>query len=177
MTKLFTRIEWVLAMLAGIALLAMMLVTFVDVIGRYGFNHSIFGAAEMIEYLMVAVIFAGIAFITAGDQHIKVDIFEPMIRRRSPVLQRWLVLTFSLAVYGFIAFELTAHSYDSWLSGKRTPVLDMPQWLVPGAAALLTWIGVALFLAAILATRGHPGRVGHLDHLPGDEVRREHLEL
>ena len=42
-----------LGVVAAAALLVMMLLTFVDVIGRYGFHHSIFGAAEIIEHLMM----------------------------------------------------------------------------------------------------------------------------
>jgi len=175
MLRIFKILEWTLAVLASIALLIMMVLTFVDVIGRYAFNKSIFGTAEIIEYLMVVVIFAGIAFITSADQHIKVEILEPMIKRRIPNLQRWTVLLFSLAVYAFIAFELSMHAIDSFTSGKRTAVLDGPQWWMPGAAALFSIIGVALFLTAILATRGEPAKMGRLDHLSGDPD--EHLEL
>ena len=119
MFRIFKILEWTLAVLASIALLIMMVLTFVDVIGRYAFNKSIFGTAEIVEYLMVVVIFAGIAFITSADQHIKVEILEPMIKRRIPSLQRWTVLLFSLAVYAFIAFELSKHAMDSFASGKR----------------------------------------------------------
>ena len=65
-----------LAVIAGIALLAMMLLTFVDVIGRYGLNNSIFGTAEYVELLMTVAIFAGLALVTASDNHIKVELFE-----------------------------------------------------------------------------------------------------
>lgn len=177
MYRIFKALEWTLAVLASMALLVMMVLTFVDVIGRYGFNRSIFGTAEMVEYLMVVVIFAGIAFITCADQHIKVEILEPWIKRRVPNMQRWVVLLFSLAVYAFVAYQLTKHAVDSFASGKRTAVLDGPQWYMPGAAALFSIIGVALFLTAILSTRGHPAEMGHLDHLSGDPDADEHLEL
>ena len=42
-----------LGLIAGASLFVMMLLTFVDVIGRYGFHRSIFGAAEIIEQLMM----------------------------------------------------------------------------------------------------------------------------
>lgn len=164
MQRIFSSLEWVLSVLAGIALLIMMVLTFVDVIGRYGFNSSIFGTAEMIEFLMVVVIFAGIAFITAGDQHIKVEIFEPWIKRRAPNVQRWAVLVFSMAMYAFISWELLQHALTDFSSGKRTAVLDWPQWLMAGAAALFSIVGVMLFLVAIVATRGHPSRLGRVDH-------------
>jgi TRAP-type C4-dicarboxylate transport system permease small subunit len=161
MERIFKSIERILAVLAGIALFIMMALTFVDVIGRYGFNKSIFGSSEMIEVLMVIVIFAGVAFVTASDKHIKVDIFAPIIERYAPNLQRWVVHIFSLLVYAALTYELGRHMLDSLLSGKRTAVLDLPQWIMPGAAALFSLIGVLLFAAALLATRGRPDRLDH----------------
>lgn len=177
MERIFKIIERLLAVLAGIALFIMMVLTFVDVVGRYGFNKSIFGTSEMIEVLMVIVIFAGIAFITSADQHIKVDIFDSWIKRRAPNLQRWAVLIFSFGVYAFVTVELIQHAIGSFQSGKRTAVLDGPQWLMPGAAALFSIIGVALFLMAILTTRGHPATIGKIDHFDEDDESPEHLEL
>jgi len=166
MEKVFKSIERVLAIFAGIALFIMMVLTFVDVIGRYGFNKSIFGSSEMIELLMVVVIFAGVAFVTASDKHIKVDIFAPIIERHAPNLQRWVVHIFSLVIYAGLTYELGRHMLDSLFSGKRTAVLDFPQWVMPGAAVLFSLVGVFLFAVALLATRG---RVDKLDHAAVDE--------
>lgn len=161
MERIFKIIERVLAVLAGIALFVMMILTFVDVIGRYGFNKSVFGSSEMIEVLMVIVIFAGVAFVTASDKHIKVDIFAPIIERFAPNLQRWVVHIFSLGVYACLTYELGRHMLDSLFSGKRTAVLDFPQWVMPGAAVLFSLIGVVLFGAALLATKGRPSKLDH----------------
>lgn len=165
MERIFKSIERVLAILAGIALFIMMILTFVDVVGRYGFNKSIFGTSEMIEVLMVIVIFAGVAFVTASDQHIKVDIFAPWIERVAPNFQRWTIHIFSLVIYAALTYELGHHMLDSLFSGKRTAVLDFPQWIMPGAAVLFSLIGVLLFAAAILATKG---RLDRLDHTSVD---------
>lgn len=164
MTRIFKSIERVLAVLAGISLFIMMILTFVDVVGRYGFNKSIFGTSEMIEALMVVVIFAGVAFVTADDKHIKVDIFAPWIERHAANVQRWIVHIFSLIVYAGLTFELGRHMLDSWHSGKRTAVLDYPQWVMPGAAVLFSLIGVLLFGAAILATKGRLEKLDHVSH-------------
>ena len=68
-----------LALAAGGAMLVMVVLTCVDVIGRYGFHNSVFGASEMIELLMVAVVFGGLAFVTASDEHITVTLFLSLI--------------------------------------------------------------------------------------------------
>lgn len=115
---------------------------------------------------MVVVIFAGVAFVTVSDQHIKVDIFAPWIERVAPNFQRWTVHIFSLLIYAALTYELVRHMLESLHSGKRTAVLDYPQWVMPGAAALFSLIGVFLLGAALFATRG---RLEKLDHTAVDD--------
>lgn len=152
---MFRNAAAVLAVIAGTALLVMMLLTFIDVIGRYGFHNSVFGAAEIIEYLMVIIIFAGLAFITATNDHITVTLFDGWIDRSIPELRRWTVIVFSVGCYGLITWELWRHGLDLWISGKRTPVLDWPQWIQPACGALLSTIGLVLMVAATVQSRGH----------------------
>jgi TRAP-type C4-dicarboxylate transport system permease small subunit len=92
--------------------------------------------------------------ITADDKHIKVDIFAPWIERHAPNFQRWIVHIFALGVYACLTFELGRHMLESLHSGKRTAVLDAPQWVMPAAATFFSLIGVVLFGAAIIATKG-----------------------
>ena len=82
--RLFFLTARVLALIAGTALLVMMVLTFVDVIGRYGFHRSIFGTAEIVEYLMIFTIFAGLAFVTATNDHITITMFDGWIERWLP---------------------------------------------------------------------------------------------
>tara|TARA_B100000614_G_scaffold96602_1_gene87265 strand:- start:280 stop:804 length:525 start_codon:yes stop_codon:yes gene_type:complete len=167
-SRIYKAIETVLAILAGTGLLAMMILTFADVIGRYGFHHSIFGTAEYVEFLMVVTIFAGVAFVSAHNEHITVSIFEGWYSRRFPNLQRWAVLAVTLIVYALMTFALYRHALSLYESGKMTAVLSQPQWLMPMAAALFSSFGVALFAIAIIRAKGRlsPGE-GDPDYQPG----------
>jgi TRAP-type C4-dicarboxylate transport system permease small subunit len=85
-----------LGVIAATALFAMMVLTFVDVIGRYGFHRSIFGTAEIVEFLMMLTVFAGLAFITAKNEHITVTLLEALIARKFAVPQRWMSIAISV---------------------------------------------------------------------------------
>lgn len=148
------KAEKLLAITAGMALFSMMLLTFVDVVGRYGFNRSIFGTAELIEFLMVFAIFAGMAIISVSNEHITVTIFEGWITKHIPNLQRWTVHVFTLIVYAGISYQLWVRCIDSFAEDKRTPVLDAPQWIMPASAAILSTLGVVLFFFALVRSKG-----------------------
>lgn len=146
-----------LGLVAGAALLAMMLLTFVDVIGRYGFHKSIFGAAEIVEHLMLVTVFAGLAFITAKNEHITVTLMEVLIARSIPGFQRWVSIAISVGCTLLIAWQMYEHAIDLLRSGKRTAVLDLPQWQLPMSAAILSLIGFGLLVIAVVRTRGRLG--------------------
>jgi hypothetical protein len=56
-----------------------------------------------------------------------------------------------------IAWQMFEHAVDLFRSGKRTAVLDLPQWTLPMAAALLSLVGFALVVGAVVRTRGRLG--------------------
>ena len=58
-------LETLSALLAGLALFAIMVLTFVDVAGRKLLDHSITGSLELTELLMVVVIFGALPLVRA----------------------------------------------------------------------------------------------------------------
>ena len=59
----------------------MMLVTAVDVAGRYLFNKPIAGGFELTEILLAALIYCGLPLVSARRDHIVIDTFDPLFSR------------------------------------------------------------------------------------------------
>src|SRR3546814_17549153 len=76
MHKLNTVIEAILKAIAVLGLCSMSLLTVIDAGGRYLLNHPIIGSVELIELMMVAVIFSSIPLMTRARGHIVVDSFS-----------------------------------------------------------------------------------------------------
>jgi TRAP-type C4-dicarboxylate transport system permease small subunit len=146
-----------LGVVAAAALFSMMVLTFLDVIGRYGFHHSIFGVAEIIEQLMIVSVFAGLAFISAKNEHITVSLLEPLIERSIAAPQRWASIAMSLGCTLLICWQMFRHAFDLLHSAKRTAVLDLPKWIEPMSAAVLALCGLVLLVIAVVRTRGRLG--------------------
>lgn len=153
-----------LGVVAAAALFSMMVLTFLDVIGRYGFHHSIFGVAEIIEHLMIVSVFAGLAFISAKNEHITVSLLEPLIERSIAAPQRWASVAMSVGCTLLICWQMFRHAFDLLHSAKHTAVLDLPKWIEPMSAAALTLVGLVLLVIAVARTRGRLGAASpHLD--------------
>ena len=153
--RLFLMTMRVLGIISTTALLAMMLLTFADVIGRYVFHHSIFGTAEIVEYLMVITIFAGLAFTTATNDHITVTLFEGFIERHLSTVRRWSVVIFSIFTFLLITWRLLVYGIDLYGTDKRSTVLDLPLWVQPIGASILLIIGAVLLISGAIWSRGH----------------------
>jgi TRAP-type C4-dicarboxylate transport system permease small subunit len=136
------RILSVLENISAVLLFLMMGLTFIDVIGRYFFTAPIFGAAEMIQFLLAMTIFGGLSLVNARDSHITVELFEPWLQRRIPRLM------------GIIAWQLTKFAIEAHQIGSFTVVLEWPLVVVAGSVAGLSVVSlVAQILGLFIANK------------------------
>lgn len=75
--SLIDYVESACLVIAGIAVMAMMILTTIDVIMRYVFASPLPGMLELSEeYLMVAAIFLPLSYVYSHGGHIKVELLE-----------------------------------------------------------------------------------------------------
>lgn len=156
------RILSVLEVISATLLFVMMALTFVDVIGRYVFTAPVFGAAEMIQFLLAMTIFGGLSLINAHDSHITVELFEPWLLKRFPRIQPIIVQSFSVMVMSIIAWQLTVFAIEAHEIGSFTVVLEWPLVVVAGTVAGLSVVSLivqilGLFLQGDPHWRGDHG--------------------
>ena len=126
-----------------VVIFIMMVLTFIDVIGRYAFHKPIFGGTEIISALLALTIFSGLGVINARDDHITVELFENQFRRLlSPLVYEIVIQIFSVFAMTLIAAVLMEHALESYKLGKLTEVLEMPTYYVSGTVAVFAIISV-----------------------------------
>ena len=146
-----------------VVLFVMMILTFIDVIGRYVFHKPIFGGTEIISALLALTIFSGLAVINARDDHITVELFEGGFRYLlSPLVYEVIIQIFSVGAMALIAVVLFEHAWEAFEQSKLTEVLEMPVYYITGTVAVFAVIsalsqivGVALKIGDIKAGRAH----------------------
>ena len=77
------RFDAALGFAASVILFSMMLITFVDVIGRYVFNRPMRGAFEITELMLLVLIFAGLPLVSHADEHVTMDFIDNMLGARA----------------------------------------------------------------------------------------------
>jgi len=133
-------LEWITATL----LFVMMALTFVDVVGRYLFSSPVYGAAEMIQFLLAATIFSAMGVVSARDGHIAVELFSPKLKSRFGQLHDVFVIGMAVLALGLIASRLAQIGIEALHTQKVTIVLEWP------IAAIALPCAVLCALAAIL---------------------------
>ena len=117
------RVEALLGVAASIILLAMMVLTTVDVVARYVFNRPLRGAFEVTELLLLVLIFAGLPLVSFTSEHAVMDFIDRALGRHA---LRGLVGTVELVsalLMFFLAWLVWVKADRIWAYRDATDVL------------------------------------------------------
>jgi TRAP-type transport system small permease protein len=129
---------------AAVALLALMTLTFVDVVGRKLLSHSVPGGLEFSEMLMVLVVFGGLPLVSARAEHVVFDSFDRWVPPALRDVQARLVHAVCAGVFGLLAWLLVQRGLRFAEYGETTV-----HWQLP--IAPVAWVMAALLaLTAIV---------------------------
>ena len=106
------RVEGLLGVAASAILMAMMLLTFTDVVARYVFRRPVRGAFEVTELMLLVLIFAGLPLVSFTDEHAVMDFVDRLLGGRALRGLERLVQAVN-AVFMFLLAWLT------WLKADR----------------------------------------------------------
>jgi TRAP-type C4-dicarboxylate transport system permease small subunit len=117
-------LEWVITL----CFFVILMLTIILVVLRYGFNESIIGGNELMEYLFIYTTAIGAAVALGRRQHIKitwfVDKLSPAYRRVTDILGFLLIaLINGVMIYYSIPWIRTVGGFES-------PVLRLPNRLI-----------------------------------------------
>jgi len=126
LSRWVARLNRLLAGIANFVLFAMMVLTFVDVWARYGFNAPIPGGFEITEYLLVILIYAALPLVTARDEHVTVDVLDSIIPAAITRLQRHFMNLLAGLVLSFLTWRLWVKAGQSIEDNMITTDLEMP---------------------------------------------------
>lgn len=140
-------IETLLDAACALVLMALAVITTVDVTGRYLFNAPLRGAFESSELLLVVLVFAALPRVTWHRQHLTVSMIDGLLGPRGHRVQRVLVGLVTALALGGLAVFLWLHASQLAEYGDMSNALQLP--IAPfafGASILTGGSAVAAFL-------------------------------
>jgi len=136
----------VLAVLSCAFLFFMMLLTFIDVAGRYLFASPLPAAYEIVAFTMPCIIFCALPSVNLREGHVTIDLLDHFIPERWQRWQRFIVLLLSAAITAFIAWRLAQRAYDHWRFNEVTDELYLRLWPFSLTMAILSLIAALVLL-------------------------------
>ncbi len=138
---------------AAIILFAMMMVTAVDVAGRYLFSKPLPGGFELTEMMLAALIYCGLPLVSVSRGHIVIDTLDPFF---APAVKRGLDVVADLVcvvTLGGIGWLILRRALRVAEYGDTTSVLKLP--LAPLAYLMAAMIVVTAVIHMVLVFVPH----------------------
>lgn len=144
-----------IALISGVAITSLMLLTAADVIARFVFKASILGAFELVEFFMAVAIPFALCYCEKFREHVSVDLF---IQFFPPKTRHWLDLVtsvFSLLVYVLVAVTCWINVLDvkeGYLLSSVLMIKVWP-WTIPSAMGFtLLFLLSVNYIAKVIRT-------------------------
>lgn len=140
---------------AAVVLFCLMLLTCIDVTGRY-FGRPVFGGFELTEILLAALIFAGLPLVTLRNDHVTVDLFDAVTPDWLLRIQHVVACALGVVCTGFVTWRLWLRAVHMAAAGETTAQLKIPlAWLAYSMSVLTALTAVALFVLMLRRPERH----------------------
>jgi TRAP-type C4-dicarboxylate transport system permease small subunit len=146
-SQALNKITDVLKLIGAVALTAMMMLTVVDVIGRF-FKSPIFGSVELVGFLATIIVAAALPYTYKMDGHVGVEI---LVRLLSEKTQTWIdVVTRSITLILFIliTWQMFLYAHDITKTGEVSMNLEFPIYYI----VYLLAVALLIFSITIVET-------------------------
>jgi TRAP-type C4-dicarboxylate transport system permease small subunit len=152
--RFIDKLSYATGYLAGLVLLAIIVLTMVEVVSRYVLNNPLILSDELGGYALVAVTFLGLAFCAQEKGHIRitfiVERMNPLTTGRIRIVTLALGLVF-IGVAAWVSWQFLADSFAREMRSNSmlmTP-LKWPQMVMPIGFTLFALVLLGQFVKAL----------------------------
>ena len=131
-------LSWILVklnMLGAVCLVGMMLLTCVDVVGRF-FSHPVFGSVELVGFMATMTVAFALPYTHQEKGHIGVEL---LVQTLSPKTQRLIDITtgiLSLGLFILVTWRMIVYGQTMQKSGEVSMNLELPEYIIIYMVAL-----------------------------------------
>ena len=147
--------------LAAALLFLLMILTCLDVVGRYGLGAPVPGAFELSEVLLALTIYAALPLVTLHNEHVSIDLMDGFVPSSWVSVQQAGIRLFVTALLLLVAYCLFLKSKAIMAAGMRTDTLFIPLGVVSYLMTVAVCLS-AVISAACIFERHHKREVSDL---------------
>mgnify|MGYP001163046170 CR=1 FL=1 len=152
-TKVAKALVLVLAVLAGLSILVMIVVTCVDVLGRK-FGHPLTGAFDIVTVMGAVSMACALPYTTAVKGHVAVEYFFHKLNHRGRLIVDTVIRLAGVVMFAFLSWQCVQYGGRLREAGQVTMTLQMPVFWVPYVIA-----GSSVVVAIVIFyNMTHPGK-------------------
>ena len=137
----------ILTLISCSILFIMMLLTFIDVTGRYIFNSPLPALHEIISFMMPGLIFCILPLVSSKEEHVTIDLLDVFVSKRMKRFQAIVVNLISSGAMIFLAWRLAEKSAAHFEFGEVTDDLYLILWPFSLLIAVLSAIAAIALLS------------------------------
>jgi TRAP-type C4-dicarboxylate transport system permease small subunit len=146
----------VLKLIGAIALTTMMMLTVVDVIGRF-FKSPIFGSVELVGFLATIVVASALPYTYKVDGHVGVEILVRLLSDKTQTVIDIFTRTITLILFILITWQMFLYAEDIQKTGEVSMNLEFPiyyiVYLLSFALLIFTITIVEIIISDIIKLR------------------------
>lgn len=130
----------------GLLLIVLMLLTFVDVVGRYFLGQPVPGGHVLVQCLVCMLVFTGLPLVVLDDDHLRVRLLDRHIPQRQGNWRDLAVKLVILSALAILAGQMLWQTGYFSANGEYFESIRIPVSWMAGYASVTT--GVAVLFAA-----------------------------
>ena len=146
-SKVLDKFSGLLKIIGASALTGMMLLTVVDVIGRF-FKYPIFGSVELIGFLATIIVAAALPYTYKVDGHVGVEILVRLLSKKNQLIIDLFTRTLTLILFGLVSWQMFLYAADIHETGEVSMNLEFPIYYI----VYLLAFGLLVFSVTIVET-------------------------
>lgn len=155
--KLVSGLAHGLMIVARVVVALMVALITADVVLRYFFNRPIAGSYELIEFMMVFVVFLGLSFTQVRKGHLCINLFTKNLPVSIKVVLSSMTYLLSFSIFAVISWRLCVAAIGEYSNETVSTVLNIPiwisYWITVAGGIVLTTVFLADFLQSLIKAK------------------------
>lgn len=145
--KALDKFSGFLKFIGAAAITAMMLLTVVDVIGRF-FKYPIFGSIELVGFLATIIVAAALPYTYKVEGHVGVEILVRLLSKKVQLIIDLFTRTLTLFLFCLVSWQMFLYAQDIHKTGEVSMNLEFPIYYI----IYLLAFGLLVFSVTIIET-------------------------